>query len=349
MTISHSLHKLKPDFTPTGLNKCTIAYWLTFLLIILISGCASHRPFDNLSPVENSKQVTPQYSAIQNGHLEYYRFGKGSPIVLITGYVTDITSWNQQFLLTLAEKHEVIVFNNRNVGGSDVQSNQYESHDLAKDTCQLIQTLHLKKPAVLGISMGGMIAQQLAVLYPNKIGQLILINTVIAGEQSVRPDLVTEKLMLNMPTSKLGRYRIALKLFFPASQRTQMGYALAFNRFQPKNYSEINPDLVMTQQQFLILQWTKDNATAKKLSQLNVPVLVLNGTADSVIPPVNSLILTKTIPHAELMRWQDGGHAMIYQYPESIANAVNDFIAKTQEKILNDNRFENAQNGRKSL
>ncbi|HVE44762.1 MAG TPA: alpha/beta hydrolase [Gammaproteobacteria bacterium] len=294
---------------------------VALLLIVLLSGCSV--------PAENAKQITPQYAAIQNGRLEYYRFGHGSPIVLIPGYVTDISSWDRQFLATLAAKHQLIAFNNRNVGGSHVQSDHYESQDLARDTYQLIQKLHLRKPAILGISMGGMIAQQLAVRYPNKIGQLILINTAIAGRQSVRPSPATEKMMLDMPTSKLGRYMIALKLFFPASQRTQMGFALALNRFQPENYTEIDPAAVISQQRFLVLQWTKDNATAKKLSRLNIPVLILNGIADSVIPPINSVILADTIPHAKLIRWQDGGHAMIYQYPKSIANAVNDFIAKS--------------------
>jgi len=273
----------------------------------------------------------PQYAAIQNGHLEYYRFGHGTPIVLIPGYVTDITSWDKQFLATLAEKHQLVVFNNRNVGGSAVQSDHYESQDLAKDTYQLIQQLRLRKPAVLGISMGGMIAQQLAVLYPTKIGQLILINTAIAGKQSVRPDPETEKMMLNMPTSQLGRYLIALKLFFPASERTQVGFALAVNRFQPANYTEIDPDSVMSQQRFLILQWTKDETAAKKIGQLNLPVLILNGGADEVIPPINSDILANIIPHVELKRWKNGGHAMVYQYPENIANTINDFIAKSQQ------------------
>jgi pimeloyl-ACP methyl ester carboxylesterase len=300
---------------------------------MLMSGCATHRQFDNQLSTENLKHISPRYTAIQNGRLEYYRFGHGSPIVLIPGYVTDISSWDKQFLATLAHKHQLIVFNNRNVGGSYVRSNHYESQDFAKDTYQLIQNLHLKKPAILGISMGGMIAQQLAVLHPNKIGQLILINTAIAGRQSVRPSPATEKMMLNMPTDKLGRFIIALKLFFPASQRTQMGFALALDRFQPENYTEIDPAAVISQQRFLILQWTKDDVTAKKLARLNLPALILNGTADSVIPPMNSIILANTIPHAELKRWQDGGHAMIYQYPESIANAVNDFIcaAKVDE------------------
>src|SRR3990167_8793698 len=115
--------------------KYQIRFWLAFLLVILMSGCATHYQIE---------QTTPQYSAIQHGHLEYYRFGTGSPIVLIPGYVTDITSWDKQFLATLAEKHQVIVFNNRNVGGSVVKSNHYESQDLAKDTYQLIQKLHLR-------------------------------------------------------------------------------------------------------------------------------------------------------------------------------------------------------------
>src|SRR5579871_2255142 len=170
-----------------------IRYWFSLFLFIFISACTPHRQYENL------KQVSPQYVTIQNGHLEYYRFGNGSPIVLITGYVTDITSWDRQFLATLAAQHQLIVFNNRNVGGSYVQSNHYASRDLANDTYQLIEKLHLKKPAVLGISMGGMIAQQLAIMYPDKLGQLILINTAIAGTQSIRPNPDTEKIMLNMP------------------------------------------------------------------------------------------------------------------------------------------------------
>lgn len=310
--------------------KYRTRHWLALLLIILMSGCATHRQFDNHFSVENLKKITPQYAAIQNGRLEYYRFGHGSPILLIPGYVTDITSWNKRFLAVLAEKHQLIIFNNRNVGGSYVQSDHYQSQDLAKDTHQLIKTLHLKKTTVLGVSMGGMIAQQLAVLYPNEISQLILVNTAIAGKQSIKPSPATEKIMLNMPASKVGRYMVALKSFFPASQRTQMGFVLAFDRFQPKNYTEINSDSVISQQRFLILQWTKDNATAKKLGRLNLPVLILNGVADEVIPPVNSEILARVIPHAELKRWQNGGHAMIYQYPENIANVINDFIAESQ-------------------
>ena len=130
---------------------------------------------------------------VQQGQIEYYRFGHGSPVVLIPGYATDVTSWNREFLTKLAEKHQFILLNNRNVAGSPIHSNSYRSEDLANDVYLLIKKLDLKKPAVVGISMDGMIAQQLAVLHQKSLVQLILINTSIAGSQAVHPDPVIEK------------------------------------------------------------------------------------------------------------------------------------------------------------
>lgn len=174
--------------------------------------------------------------------------------------------------------------------------------------------------------MGGMVAQQFAVSYPKQMSKLILINTAIAGQQFVHLNPAVEHLMLNMPSSKLGRYVVAVKLFFPASQRLPMGLALILHRFLPKQFSEINLTLVMPQQQHLIRQWLADDATAKKLAHVQLPVLILNGESDVVIPPVNSLILAHTLPHAQLKRWRAGGHAMIFQYPDALANTIHAFI-----------------------
>jgi pimeloyl-ACP methyl ester carboxylesterase len=70
----------------------------------------------------------------------------------------------------------------------------------------------------------------------------------------------------------------------------------------------------------------QDDTTGEKIKYLTMPVLILNGEADAVIPPANSLILARTIPHAQLVRWKTGGHAMIYQYPDEMATAINRFI-----------------------
>jgi pimeloyl-ACP methyl ester carboxylesterase len=301
--------------------------WIGTFLPLFLSACSiHHQPISSGSIKKNLSSLHAQYAAIANGKIEYYRFGDGSPVVLIAGYATDISSWDQEFLTALSAQHNLIVFNNRNVGGSVIHSTQYESKDLADDTAQLIQVLGLKKPAVIGISMGGMIAQQLAVLHPNQLGQLILINTAIAGKQAIHPSPEVEKKMLERPKNKFERYVSAIQLFFPPSWRVQMAYDLAVDRFQPENYTDVDTTAIMPAQRQLVLHWIADNSTAYKIKKLMLPVLILNGEADIVIPPTNSLILTRNIPHATLMRWKEGGHAMIYQYPQQIASVTHQFI-----------------------
>jgi pimeloyl-ACP methyl ester carboxylesterase len=303
---------------------------LILIFIMLLSACSPYKQSTQTMTTEQLAKLHPHYVATDKGRIEYYRFGQGSPIVLIPGYATDISSWDREFLATLAQHHQVIVLNNRNVGGSFSQSKHYDSQDLAKDTHQLITKLKLTKPAVLGISMGGMIAQQLAVMYPNQLGQLILINTAIAGKKAVHPSEKVEKELLDMPQNKLGRYMVAMKLFFPDTWKTRMAVALAVDRFQPENYLEINPKITMVEQRRLVVHWLDNEKAAKQISHLQLPVLILNGEADVVIPPVNSVILARSIPNAKLQRWKEGGHAMIYQYPKQIANSVSDFIANNE-------------------
>lgn len=304
------------------------ALTLIFILLIL-SGCSTYSGYKpNIAyKTVSLEQAEPRIATVKQGQIEYYRFGKGSPIVLIEGYATDITSWNKQFLSALALRHEVIVFNNRNVGKSIIHSDRYESTDLAIDTHELIDELHLKSPAVLGISMGGMVAQQYAVLYPHQISHLILINTAIAGKQAVQPSADVRNALFNMPQNKFRRYIVAVKLFFPLNWRPQMSWSLAVDRFKPNEYTEIEPATVAPQQKQLVIHWIEDDKTAARIAHMQIPVLILNGDADIVIPPINSSILAQTIPNAELLRWHEGGHGMIYQFPLQLARVINDFIA----------------------
>lgn len=298
-----------------------------FYLLFFISGCSTHH---QVATVQFNK-LSPHYVSIQQGTMEYYQFGSGNPIVLIPGYATDVSSWNKDFLAVLAQHHRMIVLYNRNVGGTQIASTSYSSKDLANDTYQLIQKLKLKKPAVIGISMGGMIAQQLAILHPDTLSHLILINTSIAGKQSIRPSPMVEKKLRGLAKNKFGFYISAIDLFFPSKWKMRMAVSLATDRFQPLNYSEIDYNAVMPQQQRLIMQWLDDNDSAEKTKEIRLPVLILNGKADIVIPPVNSVILAHTIPHAKLVRWEEGGHAMIYQYPEEIGNVINNYIAAKEK------------------
>lgn len=294
---------------------------------MLITSCSTYHRVDQAT-LANFKTLSPHYVASKQCEIEYYQFGHGSPIVLIPGYATDVTSWNRYFLATLAAKHRIILINNRGVAGSRTCSHAYRSEDLANDTYLLMTSLRLKKPAVVGISMGGMIAQQLAVLHQDALGQLILINTSIAGRSAIHPDPATEKKLTNIPNNQLGFYASAVDMFFPVQWKAPMAYSLAADRFLPRNRIDINAASVTPQQRRLVYAWLDNNAAAKKIAKLRLPVLILNGESDVVIPPKNSVILAEKIPHAKLVRWKEGGHAMIYQYPEELGNEINKFIAR---------------------
>lgn len=287
----------------------------------------------SLTPVEKSetnqidfKKIHHQAVSVKGGKIEYYRFGKGSPVILISGYVVDISSWDRVFLNRLAQKHEVIIFNNRGMGRSFNSGSLYNSFALAEDTFQLSQKLGLKKPAVLGLSMGGMIAQRVAANHSDKFSHLILINTIIAGDQGIYPNSKVQDELIHIPKNVVGHYIHAINLFFPPNWKARMAYSLAVERFQPVDYIHTDISKIMIKQQYLIRNWFKDNTAAKKLSKITFPVLILNGKKDIVIPPVNSEILAKNISHSSLKSWSEGGHGMIFQFPTEIAQTINEFL-----------------------
>lgn len=293
---------------------------------LLIAALLLALPIFAMSEPVDLKLLQPEYATVKHGKIEYYHFGEGSPIVLISGYASNIAGWNKEFVENLANEHEVILFDNRSIGGSTCNSKEYSTQALAEDTHDLVLKLHLHHPTILGISMGGMIAQQYALSYPHDIGHLVLINTVIAGEHSIPPSSFAAEAILHTPQNVLKRYMTGIRLLAPPKWWAHMTYSLARDHFPIDKLSLTVPESTLNKQRHLILGWSKDNVAASEISSIQTPTLVLNGGSDSLIPPGNSEILALTIPHSTLLRWQEGGHAMIYQYPNQIALAINDFL-----------------------
>lgn len=297
------------------------------LFLALIIGC-----FGNLAAItpltkERLEHSQPHYANVSNGVIEYYDFGKGSPIVLIAGYGSNVNSWDWRFLSALASQHRVIIFDNRNVAGTKITATTYTSKDLADDTYHLINALQLNKPAILGISMGGMIAQQYAISHPDAMSKLVLINTAIAGTHSVPPSLAVQKEMFTPPRSTVELYMRAIKLFFPPQWQPRMAAELLIDRFHSVYIHEVMiGNATLLKQQKLVRTWSRNNRAQEQIAHMSKPTLILNGGADIVIPPINAVILAKTIPHAQLLRWAEGGHSMIYQFPYPLAAAINQFL-----------------------
>lgn len=303
---------------------------ILILVIFVITNCffieALADEIANSSYQSITNNLTPQVIKIPGGKIEYYRFGHGTPLVLITGYFANVKSWNMPFLKSLAALHDVIIFDNRNVGGSVNSSTHYAARDLADDLHYLLKALNLSHINLLGISMGGMIAQQFAIAYPKSVDHLILINTFIAGIPPTLPSQQVTEDLYNQPHGKFRQYLMALRILFPPQVRTRMFFVFIRDRFNPHTEEAKLSPTVIKQQQALVLAWMKDTAALLKIRQLKMPVLILSGGSDYVIPYSNSNVLNKEISHSKLIRWQDGGHAMIFQYPESIANTINQWL-----------------------
>jgi len=292
-----------------------------FLWIILSSLIGTANAYPTLS-----NKLTPHIVEIPGGKIEYYRFGHGTPLVLITGYFANVKSWSYSFLKTLATDHDVIILDNRNVGGSSNSSKKYRAIDLASDVNNLLKSLNISHADIFGISMGGMIAQQYAISYPQSVDHLILMNTFIAGQQPALPSKKIQADFYNMPKGKFKQYLLALRVLFPPQTRAKMFFVFLHDRFNPNTVEAPLSPTVVKQQQKLVFAWIKDTYALQKIKELKIPVLIMSGGMDYVIPSVNSDVLNKEIPHSKLIRWEDGGHAMIFQYPVAMAKVINDWL-----------------------
>lgn len=297
------------------------------LLFLLTVGSFTYALNSSTSlTLQSMANLKPALVQTNTGQIQYFKFGKGSPIVFISGYAADVSSWDKRFLLELARSHEVIIFNNRNISGSHNNSVDYSIKALAADTVTLIKQLKLKNITLLGISMGGMIAQQIAIEYPEYIKRLILINTVIAGPKSIAPNESVIKRLTHLPQNALGKFFTGMQLLFPPSTRIQMSWAVSHYRFKSKYYQTNVPSEVLQKQKELVLAWEQNTRAASQIKNIKQPVLILSGGVDVIIPAKNSDILHETLADSKLVRWRNGGHAMLFQYPYEIAHTIANWM-----------------------
>ena len=113
--------------------------------------------------------------------MHYVEAGAGAPLVLIMGFSGDYTAWGLQ-IRAFAERHRVIAFDNRGTGQTDTPDAPYTTRMMADDTAGLLDALGIDRAHLIGISMGGMIAQELALAYPERVSSLHL------GCSLARPD-----------------------------------------------------------------------------------------------------------------------------------------------------------------
>lgn len=267
----------------------------------------------NLNSIETKK--------IQVGDIDvaYKLFGNGSPILLINGFSAPLDFWDPTLIRKLASNHTVITFDNRGIGNTTSGSKQFSIKQFADDTSRLMEELKIKKADVIGWSMGGMIAQEVALSNPDKVGKLIIYASTCGTNQSVAPSPEVVDIFSNQSGNMMEMLQRFLPLLFPDHWRNSNP---SFIEELPKS-SEVSPIETLKLQTEAIINWT---GTCDRLGSITQPTMVLVGTDDILTVPANSILMAEKIPGSWLVQIKGGGHAMMMQYPDKFTNIVDTFL-----------------------
>jgi len=250
----------------------------------------------------------------------YYEVhGKGFPLIMIMGVAGNVDWWDPRLMHALSKKFKLTVFDNRGAGRTDISEREYTIKMFADDTAGMMDALGITKAHVSGISMGGMIAQELVLNHPKKVEKLIICSTHCGGAKSFPASRgVLEMLAADRSTvSQEEITRMTVPLLFTEDfiQKNSDFIELSIKRVLKAPISNV----AFTRQLNAITEFD----TYERLSQIKVPTLILHGKHDILIPPENGAILTKAIPHAKLVYFSNAAHALIEEMDRLIEVSLN--------------------------
>lgn len=254
------------------------------------------------------------------GTVAYRELGSGPTLLLITGADASMDSWPPSFVDALAAHHKVVVFDNAGVGRTSAvsASASLSITVMASQTSALISALRLRRPAVLGWSMGGMIAQALAVSHPAQVSRLILAATA-AGTGKALP-LPPSTTVFGLNSAKLEAQ------LFPKNQAAAASAYLNAIQQYPGFYGV---SAATFHSQYLAAQrWMAgQDAAGRLVGDLRVPTLVAGGTRDRFMATANDRLLARSVPGAKLLLFDDAGHAFWFQDAARFIRAAETFIS----------------------
>jgi len=261
--------------------------------------------------------------ANSNGTKIYYQIrGEGTPLVLLMGFGADGDVWEQH--VAVYEQHfQCVILDNRGVGVSDQPKGPYTTKMMATDTIAVMNKLGIKQAKVAGISMGGAIAQELALNYPDRVSCLVLISTWPVFNNYAKT--VYENLKKLRVTSKREDFMELLQLWIFAPPYYEEGMVDLEEGQQGAADSE-NPQ---TQNGFEgQLDACIHHNTVDRLYQIEVPTMITIGNMDIFTPPSFSDILHEKIAESELVTFPTGGHVHHWEDLERFNKVTTDFLLK---------------------
>jgi len=258
-----------------------------------------------------------------NGISLYYEIhGSGEPLLLIMGLGANATGWSSQ-IPAFSRAYQVIAFDNRGAGRSDKPNEPYSMGQMADDAHGLLTELCIESAHVFGMSLGGMIAQELVLRHPEQVRTLVLGGTMAGGPSAIiaGPDVVMQFISLSG---------------LPVIQAIEAGLALLYSEdYIKKNKGDLvrrsllNAHLMAPifalQRQFMAIVGFN---TVARLDEITAPTLVLSGTADRVMPSQNANVLIEGIAGSRLVELAGAGHGFLVEKADEVNAAVLGFLSE---------------------
>jgi pimeloyl-ACP methyl ester carboxylesterase len=250
--------------------------------------------------------------------LYYERAGEGEPLLLIQGMSATHLAWGRPFLSGLEPNFDCVIFDNRGMGRSGRAELPFTVADMAGDAVGLLDALGIETAHVVGISMGGAIAQELALAHPERIRTLTLGATFCGGPESSL--MAPEDLQMLGAAYASGEpeqvFRAMWEINISPAHRADDSH---FDAFREMGSTLPAPRPVVMQQ----MRACGEHDTSGRLDRIDLPTLVVHGTADRLIKVANGKLIARLIP-APIELLEDVGHMFWWEQPERSAELIRE-------------------------
>jgi pimeloyl-ACP methyl ester carboxylesterase len=239
---------------------------------------------------------------------------------MISGIGADVSWWTPEMIEPYSQNFKTIIFDNRGTGRTDKPDIPYSILMMANDTVGLMDALNIQKAHILGISMGGFIAQEIAITSPERVEKLVLCSTNCGGSKQILPS-----------------NEVIQKMTTPQDLRPEEWIDVMFSLGFTDDFRKNNPDFIKSYKQRVMEFFTPLDSLQRqtlanmgfssgmRLKKISAPTLIMHGREDIIAPPENAEILAKRIPNAELVMLDKTGHFLV-SAPEKVINILNDFL-----------------------
>ena len=286
--------------------------------------------------INHTHETVPTQFVEANGiRYAYRRFGKARTVpLLFLGYFnSNMDAWDPAVTNSLAADHEVILFDNAGVGASGGET-PYTVAQMTPQCVAFCRALGLKAIHVVGFSLGGMIAQQLALDHPDLIQRLILLGTAPHGGEGLTFTELSAEEQADPVAFLFGA-------FFTPSDASQAAGRQYMKRLESRTKDR---DLPVSRnsavaQLAAIREWGTIPAIGRyaTLQKITHPTLIVHGNKDVVVGPLNALILAEQLPNAQLIVYSDSSHGAQYQHARTFLQHVKLFLTDTHAQLSEPN------------